>query len=202
MTALGYKQSQEDHTLFIKPLSSRGVTVLLVYLDDIIFTGDDWKEQQFLTQHSSKGCPTPKKEAGMAACKPISTPMNLNLKLGDVDDSVVVDNEMYQHLVGKLIYLSHTRPNIAFAVSLVSQFMHYLREVHPQATYRILQYLKGTPRRGVLYKRNENTILEAYTDSDYAGSVIDRRSTSGYCTFLGGNLVTWRSTKQNIVALS
>lgn len=65
-----------------------------------------------------------------------------------------------------------------------------------------MQYLKGTPGRGILYKRNGNAIIEAYTDADYAGSVIDRRSTTGYCTFLGGNLVTWRSKKQNVVARS
>ena len=80
--------------------------------------------------------------------------------------------------------------------------MHCPREVHLQATYRILHYLKGTPGRGILYKRNKNTILEAYTDADYAGSITDRRSTSGYCTFLGGNLVTWRSKKQDVVARS
>ena len=80
--------------------------------------------------------------------------------------------------------------------------MHCPREVHLQATYRILHYLKGTPGRGILYKRNGNTILEAYTDADYAGSITDRRSTSGYCTFLGGNLVTWKSKKQDVVARS
>ena len=69
--------------------------------------------------------------------------------------------------------------------------MHCPREVHLQATYRILHYLKGTPGRGILYKRNGNTILEAYTDADYARSIPDRRSTSGYCTFLEGNWVTW-----------
>ena len=138
----------------------------------------------------------------MTACKPLSTPIDSNLKLGNEDDSAEVDKEMYQRLVGKLIYLSHTRPDITFAVSLVSQFMHCPREVHLQATYRILHYLKGTPGRGILYKRNGNTILEAYTDADYAGSITDRRSTSGYCTFLGGNLVTWRSKKQDVVARS
>ena len=126
--------------------------------------------------------------------------MDSNLKLGNEDNSAEVDKEMYQHLVGKLIFLSHTRPDITFAVSLVSQFMHCPREVHLQATYSILHYLKGTPGRGILYKRNGNTILEAYTDADYVGSITDRRSTSEYCTFLGRNLVTWRSKKQDVVA--
>ena len=113
-----------------------------------------------------------------------------------------MDKEMYQRLVGLLIYLSHTRPDIAFAVSLVSQFMHQPKEAHLQAALRIVQYLKGTPGKGILFKRNKSVSLEAYTDADYVGSVVDRRSTTGYCTFLGGNLVTWKSKKQSVVARS
>jgi len=138
----------------------------------------------------------------MTACKPLSTPIDSNLKLGNEDDSAEVDKEMYQRLVGKFIYLSHTRLDITFADSLVSQLMHCPREVHLQATYIILHYLKRTPGRGILYKINGNRILEAYIDVDYAGSITDRRSTFGYCTFQGGNLVTWRSKKQDVVARS
>jgi len=65
-----------------------------------------------------------------------------------------------------------------------------------------VQYLEGTPGRGMLFERNGNANLEAYTNADYTGSIVDRRSTTGYCTFLGGNLVTWRSKKQNVVARS
>nr|KYP52584.1 hypothetical protein KK1_025538 [Cajanus cajan] len=138
----------------------------------------------------------------MAACKPASTPLEPNLKLGNAEEDVAVDKEMYQRLVGRLIYLSHTRPDIAYAVSLISQFMHSPKETHLQVAHRILQYLKGTPGRGILFKRNGNVKLEAYTDADYAVSIVDRRSTTGYCTFLGGNLVTWRSKKQGVVARS
>ncbi|WVZ15866.1 hypothetical protein V8G54_013432 [Vigna mungo] len=141
------------------------------------------------------------KETGKAACKPASTPLEPNIKLGNAED-VAVEKEMYQRLVGRLIYLSHTRPDIAYAVSLISQFMHSPKETHLQAAHRILQYLKGTPGRGILFKRNGNVKLEAYTDADYAESIVDRRSTTGYCTFLGGNLVTWRSKKQGVVAQS
>ena len=80
--------------------------------------------------------------------------------------------------------------------------MHSPKEAHLQATYRVLQYLKGTLGKGILLKRNEGLVLETYTDADYAGSIIDRRSTSRYCTFLDGNLVTWKSKKQNVVARS
>ena len=80
--------------------------------------------------------------------------------------------------------------------------MHNPREVHLQAAHRILQYLKGTPGRGILFIRNGNMTLEAYTDADYAGSIVDRRSPTGHCTFLGGNVVTWKSKKQSVVARS
>ena len=90
----------------------------------------------------------------------------------------------------KLIYLAHTRPDIAYAVSVVSQFMHDLREVHMEALFRVLKYLKSSPGQGIHFKRGRSLILEAYTDVDWAGSIIDRRLKSRYCTFLGGNLVT------------
>ena len=80
--------------------------------------------------------------------------------------------------------------------------MHDPRARHLQAVDCVLQYLKATPGRGLLFKRGGNLTIEAYTDADYAGSISDRRSTSGYCTFLCGNLVTWRSKKQNVVARS
>ncbi|WMV55458.1 hypothetical protein MTR67_048843 [Solanum verrucosum] len=80
--------------------------------------------------------------------------------------------------------------------------MHGPREMHLQVVNRILQYLKGSPGKGILFKRGGDMVLEAYTDADYAGSLVDRRSSSRYCTFLGGNLMTWRSGKQNVVARS
>ena len=113
-----------------------------------------------------------------------------------------MEKAQYQRLVGKLIYLAHTRPDIAYAVSVVSQFMHDPRERHLQAVNKILQYLKSSPGRGLLFKKEGKLAMEVYTDADYAGSIVDRRSTTGYCMFLGGNLVAWRSKKQNVVARS
>ncbi|RVW89838.1 Retrovirus-related Pol polyprotein from transposon RE1 [Vitis vinifera] len=133
-------------------------------------------------------------------CKPAFTSMDPNHKLGEAKEEPMVDKRMYQRLLGRLIYLAHTRSDIAYSVSVISQFMHDLREPHLQAAYRVLHYLKGNPRKGILFKKNNTLALEAYTDADYAGSLVDRRSTTGYCTFLGGNLVTWRSKKQNVVA--
>ena len=109
----------------------------------------------------------------------------------------LVEKEGYQRLVGKLIYLSHTRPDIAFAVSVVSQHMHSPKEAHLEAVYKILRYLKGSPGKGLLFKKNEDRIMEVFTDADWAGSVEDKRSTTGYCTYVWGNLVTWRRNKMS-----
>ena len=130
----------------------------------------------------------------MLGCKPIDTPIDVNIKMSTHIGGKEVDREGYQRLVGKLIYLSHTRPDIAFAVSLVSQFMHNPKEDHLQAIFRILRYLKGSPERGLLFSKQDKSLdVEAF--ADWASSIDDRRSTSGYCTFLGENLIMWRSKK-------
>ncbi|XP_020584559.1 uncharacterized protein LOC110027457 [Phalaenopsis equestris] len=141
-------------------------------------------------------------ETEKIGCKSIAIPIDPNYKLGEAKEEPAVDKGMYQRLVGKLIYLADTRPDIAYSVSMISQFMHDPREPHLQAAYRVLHYLKGNLGKGILFKRNDTLTLEAYTDADYVGSIVDRRSTTRYCTFLGGNLVTWRSKKQNVVARS
>jgi hypothetical protein len=80
--------------------------------------------------------------------------------------------------------------------------MHCPSEEHMDAVVRILRYLKSAPGRGLLFSKNGHLEVEGYTDADWAGSISDRKSTSGYFTFIGGNLVTWRSKKQKVVALS
>ena len=110
----------------------------------------------------------------------------------------MVDRGLYQRLVGKLIYLSHTQPNVAYAIGVVSQFIHSPHESHMEAISRTFR----TPGKEILFQKTRNIELEAYSDADWAGSIVDRRSTYGYCTFLGGNLVKWRSKKQLMVARS
>ena len=89
-----------------------------------------------------------------------------------------------QRLVGKLIYLSHTHPNITYEVNVVSQFMHDPRKLHMDVVEKILRYLKSTPGKGILFSNHGNLKVEGYTDADWAGSNDDRRSTSGYFTFV------------------
>ncbi|WKA10931.1 hypothetical protein VitviT2T_028474 [Vitis vinifera] len=101
------------------------------------------------------------------------------------------------------MYLAHTRPDLAYALSVVSQYMHNPGEQHMNAVMRILRYLKNAHVKGILFAKNVNhQSIEVYTNADWAGAVDDRRSTSGYFTFVGGNLVTWKSKKQNVVARS
>ena len=140
------------------------------------------------------------KDTGMMGCKSTDTPMDANVKLDNKEDDQLVDKGHYQRLVGELIYLSHTMPNVAFAVSCVSQFMHSPSKIHLEAVNRILKYLKGTPGKGLMFKKNAASDFEVYVDADYAGSMTYRRSTSGYCSYVWGNLVTWRSKKQTIVS--
>ncbi|XP_050160303.1 secreted RxLR effector protein 161-like [Malus sylvestris] len=138
----------------------------------------------------------------MSACQPVATPLEEGLKLSVDPNQVPVDKGRYQRLVGRLMYLAHTRPDLAYALSVVSQYMHDPGKHRMNAVIRILRYLKGSPGKGILFKKNNHLRVEGYIDADWAGSVDDRRSTSGYFTFVGGNLVTWRSKKQNVVARS
>ncbi|XP_016168707.1 uncharacterized protein LOC107611274 [Arachis ipaensis] len=124
----------------------------------------------------------------LLGCKAAETPIEPNLKLKPAEPENIMDKGRYQRLVGRLIYLSHTRSDIAFAVSMVSQFMHSPGQEHMDVVFRILRYLKGSPGKGLLYKKHGHLQVEAYTNADWAGNVMDRSSTSGYCTFVGGNL--------------
>ncbi|KAJ0478883.1 putative RNA-directed DNA polymerase [Helianthus annuus] len=128
--------------------------------------------------------------------------MIVNQKLKIIEGAELADRERYQRLVGKLIYLAHTRPDIAYAVGVVSQFMHQPQLEHMEALMRIIRYLKGTPGRGIVFKNNGHLDVKAFTDADWAGNPNDRSSTAGFFTLVGGNLVTWRSKKQKVVSLS
>ena len=106
------------------------------------------------------------KETGLLGGKLVYTLVEANAKLGPCKDEEMIDNGRYQRLIGRLIYLSHTRLDIAYAVSLVSQFMHCPRKEHLDVGYGILRYLKSCPGKGVLYSKGNGLGVEIYTDSD------------------------------------
>jgi len=124
------------------------------------------------------------KETGKLGCKSASTPLEPNWKNREGKEEHPMDKGMYQRLVGKLIYLSHTRPDITYVVGIVSQFMHSLTGMHLEATYHILKYLKGTPGKGLLFIKGRDKGIVGYADFDWTRAVEDSRSTSGYCTKL------------------
>ena len=126
----------------------------------------------------------------MFGCKSIENPIDLNHKLSVVTDGALVDKERYQRLAWKLIYLSHTRLKYAYSISVVSQFMHSPLEPQMEAIKKMLQYLKDTLRKGMLFSQNGHMDAEAYTDANRGRPMTDKRSTSSYCTLVGGHLVT------------
>ena len=109
---------------------------------------------------------------------------------------------MYHRLVGKLNYQMVTCLDIAYPVNIVSQFMSSPRTTRWATLEQILCYLKAAPGRCIWYRNHDHTHIECFSDADWTGSKIDRRSTTGYCVFIGENLVSWKSKKQNVVSLS
>eukprot|EP00253_Pinus_taeda_P035809 PITA_35809 len=132
----------------------------------------------------------------MEDCKPMSTPMITNWKKLHASNSELVDPTLYRQLIGCLMYLVNTRPDICFAVNTMSQFMSEPRRVHWVAAKHILHYLQGTVDFGLDYRQGDGVRLARYTDSDWAGCALDRKSTSECCFGLGSAVVSWISRKQ------
>jgi hypothetical protein len=140
-------------------------------------------------------------KTGMLGCKPTVSPIYVKAKMS-ANTGEQVDRERYQRLVGRLIYLCHTHPDISFTVSVVSRYMHNPRKDHMDVVFHILRHLKSAPGKGLIFRNNGHINIVGYCDSDWASSQDDRRSTSDYCMFVGGNLVSWQSKKQPAVARS
>ena len=142
------------------------------------------------------------KRFGMENCKPIGTPMSPSCKLDKDDEGKSVDLKYYRGMIGSLLYLTASRPDIMFSVCLCARYQSNPKESHLNAVKRILRYLNGTQTIGLWYSKDSQINLLGYSDADFAGCKLDRKSTSGTCQFLGVNLISWFSKKQNSVALS
>nr|GEY98488.1 putative reverse transcriptase, RNA-dependent DNA polymerase [Tanacetum cinerariifolium] len=220
MKKYGYKQSNSNHTLFLRHKGDR-VTCLIIYVDDMIITRNDESEIKKLKEglcaefemkdlgnlryffgievmRSPQGIFICQKkyildllaETRMIDCKPADIPMITNQKLFMKTKAKLANRDRYQRMVGKLICLSHTRPDMAYAVGVVSQFMHQPQVDHMHAVLRIVRYLKGTTSHGVLFKTNDHLNIQIFIDAGWAEDKGNRRSTSGYFSLVGGNLVT------------
>ncbi|CAN0839525.1 Retrovirus-related Pol polyprotein from transposon TNT 1-94 [Linum grandiflorum] len=228
----GFVQSANDPSLFLRR-TSRGITALLIYVDDMVLTGDDSlgisEAKQWLHSHfnlkdlgtlsyflgleisrSDRGIFVSQRKyladlldaAGFSTCTPVVTPMELNLRLSRDHGDPLPDPRQYRQLVGSLIYLTSTRPDISYAVQVVSQFMSAPRSAHLTAVHRILRYLCGTPRIGIFLPASGTSDITAYANADHAGCLDTRRSTSGWCVMLGDSCVAWRCKKQDRVSKS
>ncbi|KAL0641361.1 hypothetical protein Bca4012_102705 [Brassica carinata] len=146
------------------------------------------------------------KETDVLGGKIAKTPLEEGYKVlreGEVEENQLFeDAKLYRRMVGKLIYLTITRPDICFAVNQVSQHMQAPKVHHWKMVDRILRYLSGSHGQGVWMGCNGSTEVVGYCDANWAGDRVDRRSTTGYCTFIGGNLVTWKSKKQKVISCS
>ena len=144
------------------------------------------------------------KRSGMHRCNAIDTPLSSTEKLSvESGDKLGPDDATnYRSVVGALQYLTLTRPDIAFAVNKVCQFLHTPTTVHWSTVKRILRYVRGTVNLGLSIRRSELTLVSAFSDADWAGCVDDRRSTGGFAVFLGDNLISWTARKQPTVSRS
>ncbi|GJS27187.1 putative ribonuclease H-like domain-containing protein [Tanacetum coccineum] len=131
-----------------------------------------------------------------------STPMETNKALLKDEEAADVDVHLYRSMIGSLMYLTASRPDIMFAVCACARFQVTPKTSHLHAVKRIFRYLKGHPKLGLWYPRDSPFDLEAFSDSDYAGASLDRKSTTGGCQFLGRRLISWQCKKQTIVANS
>jgi hypothetical protein len=138
----------------------------------------------------------------MDDCKPTPSPFQSGVKLTSTCTSPEVDATLYRQLVGSLLYLTHTHPDLSFVVGLVSQYMKTPHESHWKAAKRILHYVRGTVQFGIHYSSGGTPLLVGFTDSDWADDPDDQKSTAGYVFSLGSGPVTWAYKKQQAIALS
>ncbi|GJZ96915.1 putative ribonuclease H-like domain-containing protein [Tanacetum coccineum] len=200
----GFKRGKIGQTLFIKKQKGDILLVQMILWEKLtFFLGLQVQQKEdgiFISQ--DKYVAEILKKFNYSDVKSASTPVDLEkplVKDGDADD---VDVHLYRSMIGSLMYLTASRPDIMFAVCACARFQVTPKTSHLLAVKRIFRYLKGKPTLGLWYSRDSPFELVAYTDSDYAGATQDRKSTTGGCQFLGNRLISWQCKKQTVVATS
>ncbi|KAE8699425.1 hypothetical protein F3Y22_tig00110578pilonHSYRG00054 [Hibiscus syriacus] len=201
LTKSGYSVTPADSSLFVKANEVHFQMKELGQLKHFLgLEVDRTHEGIFLCQQ--KYAKDLLKRFGMLECKSTSTPMEPNIKMCAHEGKDLEDATMYRQLVGSLIYLTLTRPDISYAVGVMSRYMQNPKKPHLEAVRRILRYVKNTIDYGLLYKKGEDCKLVGYCDADYAGDHDTRRSTIGYVFKLGSGTISWCSKRQPTVSLS
>ncbi|GJX74661.1 retrovirus-related pol polyprotein from transposon TNT 1-94 [Tanacetum coccineum] len=218
-----------DNTLFTKKLKSH-LIIVQIYVDDIIFGStcqnlcDDFskimhdefemsmmgelnfflglqmKDDIFFNQ--SKYIKEMLKKFGLEDSKPTKTSMSTEIKLTKDDKADSVDNTKYRGMIGSLLYLTESRPDIMFSVCLCALFQENPKTTHFEAVKRIFRYVRGTTHLGLWYPKGSGIETIVYAESDHTDDYIDRKSTSGVCTFMGCCLTSWFSKKQTALDIS
>ena len=141
-------------------------------------------------------------DVGLLGSKPTATPMEQQHKLALDTSPFIRDAEQYRRLIGRLIYLTITRPDISYSVHILSQFMKAPREMQWDAALRVVKYLKGTAGQGIMLSSKSELNLSVYCDADWSACPVTRRSLSAYVTLVGDSPVSWKTKKQSVVSHS
>ena len=225
LLAHGFIQSKCDYSLFTKTVGHAFLALLVYVDDILIASNDVVSVTRlttFLDHHfklkdlgsakyflglelarSAKGISLCQRkytldilqDTGFLGSKPIKFPMEQHLKLSKYERLALPDPTVYRRLIGKLLYLTLTRPDISYSVSRSSQFMDQPRAPHLHAAHRVLQYLKGSLGQGLFFPSYTSLQIKAFCDSNWAGCYDTRRSVTSFCIFLGDSLISWRSKK-------
>lgn len=139
---------------------------------------------------------------GLRCCKPTTTPLPPGMVLSQGTEEMLLDPEIYRRLVGQLLFLNLTRPDISHATQQLSQYMAKPTLVHWNVLIHVLTYLKSSPSLGVFYPAATTFTLKTYTDADWGSCVDSRNSLTGFCVFMGSSLISWRCKEQTTVSVS
>ncbi|XP_072950413.1 uncharacterized protein [Typha angustifolia] len=228
----GFHQSKSDYSLFTKGSGTNFIALLVYVDDIIITGSNPQaitSLKEFLNTHfkfkdlgklkyflgleiarSAKGIFLSQRhytlqlleDTSFLASKPATLPMDPKLKLSSFEGDLLEDASLYRRLVGKLLYLTISRPDITFVVHKLSQFVSKPRQQHLVAIHHLLRYLKATPGQGLLFSPSSSFQLRAFSDADWGSCLDSRKSITGFCIFLGDSLVSWKTKKQTTLSRS
>ncbi|XP_019101883.1 PREDICTED: uncharacterized protein LOC109133324 [Camelina sativa] len=228
----GFEQSHVDNSLFVKQTGESFIALLVYVDDIMIASNNDFdlqalqaalhkafKIKDFGAPRYFIGLEIARNASGisicqrkyaldilastdMLACKPENVPMDPTIHLSRESGNLLVDGTSCRELVGRLLYLTITRPDITFAVNNLSQFLSCPTDVHYAAALRVLRYIKSNLGQGLFYSVDTELYLNAFSDANYGTCPDSRRSVTGFCVYLGTSLISWKSKKQGTMSRS